>query len=184
MAWQNSPFHKFQGVRTLVLIGVTLAYTAWYVSVGPYGQLAGLAPGMPLEERGFYTGQFAVDTLAQLTPEGERTKLISLAFDFPYMILTALMYEAMIAFGLRRLDKRHPRWNLLFALPILFVIVDFAEDSFLALTLVSGSIILGSLAGVLTVIKFLVFIPVTLVALIMGVWGLGYWFFKGRQSAP
>ena len=71
------------------------------------------------------------------------------------------------------------KWNLLFALPIAFLFFDFFEDSFIALTLVSGNMILGSIAGVFTFVKFIAFIAAGLAAMVMGVLGLVAWF-RGR----
>ena len=182
MAWQNSPFHRFQGWRILALIAVTALYSYWFAVIGPYAQLEGLAQGMPLEGHFSYSGAFAVDTLGQLDEAGPRAKLFSLLCDVPYMILNALVFEALIGFGIRRLNLIRPVWTLLFVLPIAFLLCDFAEDAFLALTVVSGSPITGTLAGIATPLKFITFIGASLAGLAMGLMGLIYWVFRGRKA--
>ena len=170
------------GWKILVLLGVTLAYSVWYTTMGPYSQLAGLAPGMPLEERGFYTGADAVKTLGGLSETGAQKKYISLIFDVPYMILWALLFEALIGFGIRRMNKTKPIWGLLFFLPIAFLLTDFAEDSFLALTLATGSELLGSIAGVLTALKFFAYMAAALSGIGMSLTGLYVWAFKSKSA--
>jgi len=71
---------------------------------------------------------------------------------------------------------------LLFILPIGFLLVDFLEDSFIALTLSTSSIFLGTIAGFMTALKFAVFIPAIVVSLIMGIGGLIMWA-KGRKNS-
>lgn len=166
------PFTRFQGRRFWALLGVYIIYSVWFLGVGPYGQLASFGAGMPLEERGFYTGAFAVQTLSGLTDEGRITKYLSLVFDVPYMIMSALMLEAMTAFGLMALGRERSIWAVLLALPILFLAVDFLENSALAFTLASGSEVFGSLAGVMTALKFLVFSLAMITALTLSVCGL------------
>ena len=183
MDYSQSPFHKFMGWRTLALIALMMAYSTWYVTLGPYSVLETLAPGLPLEERGFYTGAQAVETFSQLDASGRKAKYISLVFDIPNMILAALVFEALIAFGIRRLPLKSPVWPLLFFLPIVFLLTDFAEDSFLALTLATGSEVLGSIAGVLTVLKFFTYLAAAITGLLLSFTGLAYWLLKGRKSA-
>jgi hypothetical protein len=185
MDYRHSPFHRFRGWHILALMAVTVLYSYWFTVIGPYAKLAGLAPGMPLEEHAFYSGAHAVDVLGQLGAAGEKAKLISLLCDIPFMILMALTFEALIGFGIRRMKLIKPIWSLLFILPILCLLVDFSEDSFLALTLVTKSEILGSIAGFFTGLKFWVFYPTSLISLVMGVAGLCVWIMsRFRKSAP
>lgn len=128
-----------------------------------------------LQESGFYSGAAAVETLAQLDAAGRKTKYLALIFDVPYMIMQALVFEALIAFGLRHIKLQNPKWNLLFLLPIGFLLADFAEDSFIGLTLASGSVVLGTLAGYMTALKFIMFIPAIIVSLIMTFGGIFAW---------
>lgn len=183
MDYANSPFHKFMGWKTLALTAVAMAYTLWFTGPGPYGQLTGLAPHIPLEGSGFYTGTQAVEALGALDADGRRIKFLSLLCDIPFMILWALVFEAFIAFGIRRLNLTAAKWQLLFVLPLAFLLADFAEDSFIALTLVTGSEVLGTIAGFLTALKFFFYIPANLAALGMGASGLVYWIIKGRKAA-
>lgn len=182
MDYANSPFHKFPGWRTLALFAVTITYSIWFATIGPYGQYAALMGGPPLEELGFYSGQQAVAALSELDAAGVRTAYTALAFDIPYMILLALLAEALIAFGLRRLPLKGPIWPMLFVLPIAFLLSDFAEDSFIALTLATKSELLGSIAGFMTALKFFTLIAAMLAGLVLSVTGLFYWFFKGRKT--
>lgn len=183
MDFKTSPFHRFQGWHILVLLAVTFLYSYWYTVLGPYSKVGALGPGLPLEERGFYSGADAVAALSQLDPSGAKAKYISLIFDIPYMILLALTFEALIAFGIRRLNLTHVRWNFLFILPIAFLLCDFAEDSFIALTLASGSEMLGSIAGVMTALKFFTVMPAMLVGIVMGFTGLIVWIVQKLKSA-
>lgn len=182
MDLHNSHYHKITGYRILILVVVTMGYASWFSTLGPYGQLSGLAPGLPLEERGFYTGAQAVDALSQLDVRGRSLKLISLMCDLPNMILSALMFGALIGFGIRRLGLVRPGWNALFVLPTAFFVADLAEDCFLALTVFTGSEILGLIAGVMTALKFLTYIPAALLGLGLGLAGLIAWFIKGRPK--
>jgi len=169
--YKNSPFHRFFGWHILVLAVVFSAYTLWYTGPGPFGRLASLAPGMPMQEQFFYTGQQAVDIYAGLDEQGRKTTLLALLLDLPFMILFSLLAEALIAFGIRRMSLGG-KWNLLFVLPIAFLLCDFGEDSFLALTLTSGNTILGSIAGVFTAMKFVTFTAAIIAAIGMSALGL------------
>lgn len=166
----------------LALIAVFAVYTLWYVGPGFFGDLTRLAGHASLQESGFYTGADAVERLGKLDAAGRRTKFLSLIFDVPYMILQALIFEAFIAFGMRHLKPKNPKWNLLFILPIGFLLVDFFEDSFIALTMTTGSTALGTIAGLMTALKFGVFIPAILVSLVMGIGGLVAWL-RHRKSS-
>jgi len=171
----SAPFHRFQGKSILALFAVFMAYTLWYTGPGFFGQMSSMQGYSPLQEMGFYSGATAVETLRSLDAEGRKTKFLALIFDIPYMILQALVFEAFIAFGIRHIKPKNPKWNLLFILPIGFLLVDFFEDSFIALTLTTGSSLLGAIAGVMTALKFAVFIPAIIISLIMGAWGLLAW---------
>jgi len=76
---------------------------------------------------------------------------------------------------MRHIKPKNLKWNLLFILPIGFLLADFAEDSFLALTMATGSIVLGTIAGFMTALKFAAFILGIAVSLIMGLRGLMAW---------
>ena len=172
MSQNLTPFTRFQNRWFFVLLVIYIAYSLWFIGPGPFGQLASLGAGIPLEERGYYTGAFAVETLSALSPEGRKAKYISLLFDIPYIIMTALVLEAMTAFGLIATGRERSKWAALLALPMIFLVVDVLEDSALALTLASGSEVFGTLAGLLTPLKFLVFSVATLVALVLAACGL------------
>ena len=159
----------------LALIAIFLAYTLWYVGPGFFGDLTRLAGHTSLQESGFYTGADAVERLGKLDAEGRKTKFLALIFDVPYMILQALVFEALIAFGVRHIKPKNPKWNLLFILPIGFLLIDFAEDSFIALTMTTGSTVLGTIAGYMTALKFAIFIPAIIVSLSMAIGGLIGW---------
>ena len=171
MSKKLTPFTRFQNHWFFVLLAVYVAYSTWYLGPGFYGQLAALGSGMPLEERGYYSGAFAVETLSALSPEGRKTKYLSLLFDIPYMIMTALILEAMMMFGLLSLKKDRSKWAAILGLPIIFLLVDFFEDSALALTLVSGSEVFGTVAGIMTPLKFTMFSIASLAAIIFSVCG-------------
>ena len=172
---KTSPFHRFQGWRILGLFAVFMGYTLWYIGPGFFGQMSSMPSYSSLQEMGFYSGTTAVETLGGLDATGRKTKFLALVFDVPYMILQALVFEAFIAFGMRHIKPKNPKWNLLFILPIGFLLADFSEDSFIALTLTTGSTLLGTIAGFMTALKFAIFIPAIIVSLIMGVGGLIMW---------
>jgi len=175
-----SPFHRFQGWRLLALIVVFIAYTLWFTGPGYFGQMTRLPGHISLQESGFYSGAMAVDILGNLDAAGRKTKYLNLIFDVPYMIMQALVFEALIAFGLRHMKPKSSKWNLLFILPIGFLLADFAEDSFIALTLATGSEVLGAIAGFMTALKFLTFIPAIIVSLLLALGGLIAWVHKRR----
>jgi len=182
MSVSESPFHRFKGPRLLALLAVFVAYTAWYVGPGFFGDLMRLPGHISLQEKGFYSGAEAVEILGRLDEAGRKTKFLALIFDLPYMILQALVFEALIAFGMRHIKPKSLKWNLLFILPIGFLLADFAEDSFLALTMATGSIVLGTIAGIMTALKFATFILGIAVSLIMGLTGLMAWFRHRKGS--
>lgn len=175
MSPQDTPFHRFQGFRLLALVIVTLGYSFWFTAFGPFGKLAALAPGMPLEEAFHYSGAHAVSVLGGLDEAGRRMKYLSLACDVPFMILSTLMAEGLIAFGLRHLGLMGGKWRLLFVWPLAFLVFDFLEDSFLALTLATGSEALGTVAGIMTPLKMMTFVPAMILALFFGLSGLAMW---------
>lgn len=152
-----------------------MAYTAWYVGPGYFGQMSSMPGYSSLQEMGFYSGVEAVEILSRLDGQGRKTKLLALIFDVPYMILQALVFEALIAFGMRHIKPKNPKWNLLFILPIGFLLADFFEDSFIASTLTTGSTVLGTIAGFMTALKFAFFIPAIIVSLLMAIIGLIMW---------
>ena len=169
------PFNRFAGRSLIGLLIVFAAYTLWYVGPGYFGQLIRLESYSALQSSWFYSGQTAVNRLDVLDAAGRRVKYLALIFDVPYMILQALVFEALIAFGLRRAKPQNPKWIMLFILPITFLLVDFAEDSFLALTLVTGSYGFGAAAGFFTFLKMLTFIIAIIASISMACWGLWAW---------
>ena len=179
---QHSPFHKFQGWRLLALIVVTIAYSSWFTTLGPYGQLSDLFSGLPLEEMGWYTGRTAVSFLSGLDAAGQKLQYWSLLFDVPNMILTALMLEGLIGFGIRNMRLKKPAVNMFFVLPIMYLLIDFFENSFLALTMSTQSEFLGSIAGFMTAGKFLVVLPTFLIALVMFLGGLIAWTMRNLRK--
>lgn len=173
--FQASPFHRFRGWQIWALLCVFVLYTLWYVGPGYFGQMTRISGHISLQESGFYSGASAVDILGRLDGEGRKVKYLALIFDIPYMIMQALVFEAFIAFGFRHIDPKNPKWQLLFALPLAFLLVDFAEDSLIALTLATGSQVTGTIAGYMTSLKFIIFIPAIPISLIMAIWGLIAW---------
>jgi len=89
MSVSESPFHRFKGPRLLALLAVFVAYTAWYVGPGFFGDLMRLPGHISLQEKGFYSGAEAVEILGRLDEAGRKTKFLALIFDLPYMILQA-----------------------------------------------------------------------------------------------
>lgn len=160
-----SPFYRFQGRRFIALFLVFAVYTAWYVGPGYFGQLSRLEGYSLLQERGFYSGDEALAAIKSLEPQGRRLKFLALIFDIPYMILQTLVFEAAIAFGILQMRLSSRYWQWLFILPIGFLLSDVLEDSVLALLLSTEQMVFARFAGVLTGLKFAVFIPAIIVSL-------------------
>jgi hypothetical protein len=53
-----------------------------------------------------------------------------------------------------------------------FLLFDFLEDSFLALLLTTSSELIGSFAGVFTLMKFVFFVPLFFISLCLGIAGI------------
>lgn len=175
VAENMSAFHRFQGLHIWILITVFLVYTLWFIGPGYFGQMTRMPGHISLQESGFYSGRTATEILGKLSPAERKTKYLALIFDVPYMILQALVFEALIAFGMRHIKPKSVKWNFLFMFPIGFLLIDFLEDSFIGLTLASGSQILGTIAGVMTALKFMIFIPAIFISLVMGIGGVIAW---------
>jgi len=165
-------FYRFTGWRLIALLAVFFAYTLWFISVGPFGELTRLENYSNLQSRGFYTGADAVTAIESLNAEGRRVKFKALGFDLIYMVLQTWVFEAVIAFGLTAsgLMNSRLRWSLL--APMGFLLFDFLEDSLLALVMVTSSEFIGSLAGVFTLLKFAVFLPLVVLAIGLALAGI------------
>ncbi|NNE58618.1 MAG: hypothetical protein HKN36_10965 [Hellea sp.] len=181
MDYKSSPFHRFFGWKILALLAVLAAYTYWYTGPGYFGQINDMAPGIPVQSLHFYAGHYPVEVYAALTDPQKHKMLLAFIFDLPFMILLMLVTEALIAFGTRHL-KLGPKSNLLFVLPIAFLICDFGEDSFLALTLFGGGAITGWCAAMFTPLKFLFFYSACIIGILMGAAGLLSWFRTQSRS--
>lgn len=158
-------YHRFSGWRLIALIVVFAVYTGWFVSVGPFGELTRIEGYNALQERGFYTGAEALAAIERLDETQRGIKFKALGFDLIYMVLQALVFEALMAFGLRHLGWMKRRWRYVLLLPMGFLVFDFLEDSFLALLLETEAQWIGSAAGIFTALKFATFIPCVLIAL-------------------
>ena len=164
-------FHRFTGWRLVALLCVFLVYTLWFTGMGPFGALTRLDNYTNLQSRGFYTGAQAVAAIESLDAAGRQVKFKALGFDLIYMVLQTWVFEAIIAFGLSTRSLMDTRWRWSLAAPMGFLLFDFLEDSFLALVMVTSSEIIGSFAGVFTLLKFAVFLPLVFLSLALG--GLG-----------
>lgn len=163
---------RFTGWRLIALLAVFSAYIIWFTTIGPFGELTRLDSYAYLQGRVFYTGADAVAAIESLTQEGRRLKFRALGFDLIYMVLQTWVFEAVIAFGLTSLGWMRSRWRWLLLAPIGFLMFDFLEDSFLALVMLTSSEVLGSLAGLFTVMKFVFFTPLVFISFGLGVSGI------------
>ena len=168
MKLKGHNYERFQGWRLIALLGVFTAYTLWFIFPGPFGDLAGLQGYDSLQERGFYSGAEAVAAIESLSPDGRAVKYKALGFDLIYMVLQTWVFEAVIGFGLLALGLMSSRWRWLLLLPMGFLLFDFLEDSFLALVMATSSELIGSFAGVFTLMKFVFFIPLVLLSIGFG----------------
>lgn len=165
-------YHRFTGWRLIALVAVFIIYSLWFASVGPFGELTRLENYNYLQERGFYTGPDAVAAIESLSAEGRRLKYTALGFDLIYMVLQTWVFEALIAFGLTALGLMKSRWRWILLAPMGFLLFDFLEDSALALVLATSSEIIGSFAGVFTLLKFIFFVPLMFMSLGLTVAGI------------
>jgi len=165
-------YERFQGWRLIALLVVFIAYTLWFIGPGPFGDLTSIEGYESLQARGFYTGAEAVAAIETLSAETRAIKFKALGFDLIYMVLQTWVFEAVIAFGLIALGWMNTRWRWLLIAPMGFLLFDFLEDSFLALVLVTSSELIGSFAGVFTLIKFVFFIPLVLLSTGFGIAGI------------
>ena len=165
-------FHRFTGWRLIALLVIFLTYTLWFIGPGPFGDLTRLEDYSYLQERGFYTGAEAVCAIETLSAEGRRIKFTALGFDVIYMILQTWVFEAVIAFGLSACGLLTSRWRWILLAPMGFLNFDFLEDSALALVMVTSSEIIGSFAGVFTLLKFTFFVPLVFVSVGLGLVGI------------
>ena len=183
MKTKGHNYERFQGWRLIALLVVFTAYTLWFIGPGPFGDLARLQGYDSLQERGFYSGTEAVAAIESLSAEGRAVKYKALGFDFIYMVLQTWVFEAVIAFGLIALGWMSSRWRWLLLAPMFFLLFDFLEDSFLALVLATSSELVGSLAGIFTLMKFVIFIPLVLLSLGFGVAGTVAIILRKRKGA-
>ena len=175
-------YNRFTGWRLIALIVVFLAYTLWLIGPGPFGELARLEDYAYLQERGFYTGADAVAAIESLSPESRRLKYTALGFDLVYMILQTWVFEALIAFGLTALGFMKSRWRWILLAPMGFLLFDFLEDSALALVLATSSELIGTFAGVFTLLKFVFFVPLVFISLGLAVSGIVAIILRNRKG--
>lgn len=161
-------YQRFAGWRFFALLAVFGVYTIWFVGPGPFGDLTRIEGYSPLQTRGFYTGAEAVGALESLSTEARRIKFTALGFDLIYMVLQMWVFEAIIAFGLSSLGLMASRWRWLLLAPVGFLLFDFLENGFLALTWVTSSETIGGLAGIFTLLKFAIFIPLAFASIGLG----------------
>ncbi len=164
-------YNRFEGWRLIALILIFAVYTLWFIGPGPFGQLSRLPEYDYLQGRLFYSGADAVTAIKSLGEEALAIKSKALGFDLIYMVLQTWVFEAVIAFGMTALGLMSSRWRWLLMLPMGFLLFDFLEDSFLALLMITSSELIGSFAGVFTLLKFVFFIPLLCLSLGFGVAG-------------
>lgn len=165
-------YQRFTGWRLIALLVVFLAYTIWYTAIGPFGELMRLENYAYLQGRGVYTGAEAVAAIESLNAEGRRIKFTALGFDLIYMVLQTWVFEAVMAFGLTALGLMASKWRWILLAPMGFLLFDFLEDSALALVMATSSEIIGSCAGVFTLLKFTFFVPLVFISLGLGAAGI------------
>ncbi len=165
-------YRRFTGWRLILLLMVFTAYTTWFTTVGPFGQLVRLEGYDYLQGRVFYSGQDAVTAIDSLDGQARRLKFTELGFDLIYMVLQTWVFEAVIAFGLAARGLMVSKWRWLLLAPMGFLLFDFLEDSFLALVLVTSSEVIGAFAGVFTALKFAFFVPLIIIASGLGLAGI------------
>lgn len=177
-------YKRFAGWRLLALLAVFTAYTLWFIGPGPFGALTRLEGYNYLQARGFYTGAEAVAASESLSTDGRRIKYTALGFDLIYMILQTWVFEAVIAFGLTTLGLLRSRWRWVLLAPMGFLLFDFLEDSFLALVMVTSSEIIGTFAGVFTLMKFVFFGPLVVISIALGIAGIVANILQKRKAKP
>lgn len=177
---------QVKGWALFGLIVVTIAYSAWYASPGgAYGQLSGMAPNMPLQGQVVgYEAQTALDAYGQIRADGKAGYVYhALLLDIPYMILNCLTFAGLMGFGLQQLNiasspARHVLW-----LPSLALLIDAIEDTALATLMARPSDTIAALAGPLTAMKFIIWIPTTLLAIGLALIGLIFWGYRRLRKS-
>ncbi len=182
MKLKGHNYALFQGSRLVALLIVFAVYTLWFTTLGPFGDLERLAGYENLQSRGFYTGAEAVAAVEALSPAGLATKYKALGFDLIYMVLQMWVFESVLAFGLIALGWMKSRWRWVLMAPMGFLLFDFLEDSFIALVMATSSELLGSFAGVFTLMKFVFFIPLVLLSLGFGAAGIMTTILRKRKA--
>lgn len=165
-------YQRFTGWRLIVLLVIFFTYTLWFTTIGPFGELTRLENYTYLQGRVFYTGEEAVAAIESLTVAERRLKFTELGFDLIYMVLQTWVFEAVMAFGLTALGLMTSRWRWLLIAPMGFLFFDFLEDSFLALLMTTSSELIGSFAGVFTLMKFMFFVPLVFISTGLGIAGI------------
>ena len=176
-------YHRFTGWRLIALLVIFAIYTIWFTTSGPFGDLTRLEDYSYLQGRGFYSGAEAVVAAESLSPADRAIKLKALGFDLIYMVLQTWVFEAVMAFGLTALGLMSSRWRWLLILPMGFLLFDFLEDSFLALVLMTSSELIGSFAGVFTLMKFVFFIPLGVISAWLGIAGIVATVLRNRKGS-
>ena len=165
-------YQRFTGKRMFALLIVFIAYTVWFAGPGPFGELMRLDGYDFLQGRGFYTGAQAVAAIESLDADGRRLKFTELGFDLIFMVLQTWVFEALIAFGLSALSLMSSRWRWILLAPMGFLLFDFLEDSALALVMTTGSELVGSFAGVFTLLKMSFFLPLWILSIVLVLVGI------------
>lgn len=172
MAMTGHNYQRFTGGRMIALLVIFTAYTLWFTTIGPFGELTRLENYTYLQGRVFYSGADALAAIENLTAEGRRLKFTELGFDLIYMVLQTWVFEAVIAFGLTALGLMTSRWRWLLILPMGFLVFDFLEDSFLTLLMTTSSELVGGFAGAFTLMKFVFFVPLVFISIALGIAGI------------
>jgi len=176
-------YNRFAGWRLIALIAVFTVYTLWFTGPGPFGELTRLPGYDNLQSRGLYSGADAVAAIESLSADGRRIKFKAFGFDLIYMVLQTWVFEALIVFGLAALGLMSSRWRWVLLLPLGFLLFDFLEDSFLALVMTTSSEVIGSFAGVFTLLKFTFFVPSILLSIGLGIAGVVSIVLRNRKNS-
>ena len=169
---------KCTGWRVLALFLVFAVYSYLAMGLGPYSKLPGLYGAPPLSTQSFISGADAVAMIGRLGEDGIRVKWLFLATDIPFMLLNTFVFSAFLAFAVRRLSWVEKTWSrALIALPLVFLMVDFTEDVFQALLLLTKSVPIGAIEGVLTGVKLFIYSGVGIISVLAAAIGVFVWLF-------
>ena len=115
--------------RTLILIPVLVAYSAWMFTASPFATLSSWGGGtFVFDMTSNYDEARALENLEALGPDGRATYRAALVADVGFMLLNAAVVASLMFWALTHLT-RWPWLRAVIALPALSLLLDLTENS-------------------------------------------------------